>query len=53
MSTAKMVALMFFFMAIVLFVLVGFDIVKSTDFNLIALGLASTVVGFVVFHYVP
>lgn len=53
MSAAKMVALFLFLVSIILFLLVGFDIVKTTDYNLVALGLASYVIGFVLDKYVP
>lgn len=53
MSTAKIVALVLWILAVILFVLVGFDIVSSSEYNLVALGLASAWAGMIIHHYVP
>lgn len=53
MSTSKMAALILFVIAVVIFVLVGFSIVETSDYDLVALGLASFVSGYILQHYVP
>jgi hypothetical protein len=53
MSTSKVVALVLFIFAFLLFVVVGFDIVESHKYNLVAIGLASYVAGFILDKYVP
>lgn len=53
MSASKIVALILFILAGLLFLVVGLDIVESTKYNLVALGLASYIAGFVLEKYVP
>jgi len=55
MSTSKMIALIFFVVAIVIFVLTGFNIVNEadSDMNLVALGWGSFATGYVIQHYIP
>jgi hypothetical protein len=53
MSTSKVVALVLFILAFLFFIFVGLDIVESHKYNLVALGLASYVAGFILDKYVP
>lgn len=53
MSTSKMIALVLFILAFLLFVVVGANIVSSSKYDLVALGLASYVAGFILDKYVP
>lgn len=53
MSTAKIIALILFVVSVVLFLAVGLNIMTSSEYNLVALGLASFVTGHILFHYVP
>lgn len=53
MSAAKIVALILWVVAVVVFGLVGLDAISSTHYNLIAGGLAAAWAGMIVFNYVP
>lgn len=46
MTTKSLIILAVWIIAIVLFALEGFDIANSRDYNLVAVGLALTLVGF-------
>lgn len=53
MTASKIVALILFVLSFLLFIVVGFDIVETTKYNLVAIGLASYVAGFILDKYVP
>lgn len=53
MSMAKIATLVLWILAVLLFVIVGFDIVRSTEYNLVALGLACAWTGMIINSYVP
>lgn len=53
MSPAKMVALVFIILGIILFVLVGLDAVHPDKLNLVALGLGAVWTGWAIDHYIP
>lgn len=53
MSAAKIVVLVLWIVAVILFGFVGFQIVETTKYSLIAIGLMCAWAGMVIFHYVP
>lgn len=53
MSTSKVIALILFVLSFLFFAVVGLNIVESAKYDLVALGLASYLAGFILDKYVP